>query len=195
MPIAKTRPTSNSIAEIRPNFSLICRTQTLWPDGVEFDNHTVERIAHEVNTAGIQTLPPQIILETFPNLWCIPVVYFYAYSKNWLPFITVWTLQKLSQDQIWLTLELDFSIPSLVTWLHCLAFKNMSTFLNSGISQNFISFYFGSTLVLILGGNRLVTEKGSSYWLMNVIVFISLLWLSWWRWYQTNKKCDVGLII
>ena len=66
---------------------------------------------------------------------------------------------------------------------------------NKGISQNFISFYFGSTLVLILGGNRLVTEKGSSYWLMNVIVFISLLWLSWWRWYQTNKKCDVDLII
>ena len=110
-------------------------------------------------------------------------------------FITVWTLQKLPQDQIWLTLELDFSIPSLVTLLHCLAFKNMSKFLNSGISQNFISFYFGSTLVLILGGNRLVTEKGSSYWLMNVIVFISLLWLSWWRWYQTNEKCDVGLII
>ena len=34
---------------------------------------------------------------------------------------------------------------------------------NKGISRNFISFYFGTTLVLILGGNKLDTEKGSSY--------------------------------
>ena len=80
-------------------------------------------------------------------------------------------------------------ISKYITWLPGICLHSLINLAshNKGISQNFISFYFGSTLVLILGGNRLVTEKGSSYWLMNVIVFISLLWLSWWRWYQTNK--------
>ena len=89
------------------------------------------------------------------------------------------------------------AISKYITWLPGICLHSLINLAshNKGISQNFISFYFGSTLVLILGGNRLVTEKGSSYWLMNVIVFISLLWLSWWRWYQTNEKCDVGLII
>ena len=108
LPIAKIRPTSNSIAEIRPNFSLICRTQTLWPDWVELDNHTVERIAYGVNTAGIQTLPPQIILETFPNLWCIPVIYFNAYSRklaalyNGLNFTKDITGSNLADLRAWL---------------------------------------------------------------------------------------------